>query len=59
LHWLEYIKKIDHNYVDYFRTWYRKEQDSFYDSRGYTYQLKKVIEKLLYEFEIPFELNQI
>ena len=59
LHWLEYIKKIDHNYVYYFRTWYRKEKDSFYDSRGYTYELRKVIEKLLYEFEIPFELNQI
>ena len=57
--WFEYIRKINHDYLNQYRTWYRKTKDRFYDSYGYTYQMKKTIDKLLYAFEIPFEFSEI
>lgn len=57
--WFEYIRKINHDYLNQYRTWYRNTKDRFYDSYGYTYQMKKTIDKLLYAFEIPFEFSEV
>ena len=57
--WFEYITKINHDYIQQFKNWYRKTKDIYYDSYGYSYQMKQTINKLLYAFEIPFEFNKI
>jgi len=57
--WFEYITKINHDYIQQFKNWYKNTKDRFYDSYGYSYQMKQTINKLLYAFEIPFELNKI
>lgn len=56
--WFDYITKIDHDYIYKFKSWYQNTKDRFYDSYGYSYQMKKTIEKLLYAFEIPFEFSE-
>lgn len=57
--WFDYIQKINHDYIYKYRDWYRNTKDRFYDSYGYSYQMKKTINKLLYAFEIPFDIDKI
>lgn len=59
--WFNYIKAIDHNWRDQYIN-YRKSQDRFYEGYRYGsvgYDEQKLIDKMLYGYDIPFEITEV
>jgi len=58
--WYDYITKIDHNWQDQYIK-FKKSQDHWYEGHRFCvgYDEQKLIDKMIYGYEIPFEVNKV